>query len=72
MQVAATFKRIFPEEFDRAIPVMRHLEVDKMLMQMDYEMWMWQLVGARGGGRACFLRWKLGCVGGRRAANLVS
>ena len=50
MQVVSTFKRIFPHDFDRAIPVMRHLEVDKMLLQLDYEMWMWQLVRVQGLG----------------------
>lgn len=45
-QVSATFKRLFPEDFDRAIPVIKHYAVDKLLFQMDYHMGQYELVGA--------------------------
>eukprot|EP00798_Chlamydomonas_sp_ICE-L_P013783 gene13783-19691_t len=40
--VTATFKSIFKGDFERAIPVIRHKAVDKLLMRMDREMWQWQ------------------------------
>jgi hypothetical protein len=39
MQVTATFRRIFPDSFDRAIPVLRHQAVDKLLQELDMQMW---------------------------------
>jgi hypothetical protein len=33
--VSATFKRLFPQEFDRAIPVINHRGVDKLLLQWE-------------------------------------
>lgn len=33
--VSATFKRLFPDEFDRAIPVIKHRGVDKLLLQWE-------------------------------------
>lgn len=33
--VSATFKRLFPHEFDRAIPVINHRGVDKLLLQWE-------------------------------------
>ncbi|KAG2438979.1 hypothetical protein HYH02_010771 [Chlamydomonas schloesseri] len=36
--VSATFARMFPDEFDRAIPVINHKEVDLLLMQADNHM----------------------------------
>ncbi|PNW73839.1 hypothetical protein CHLRE_13g574850v5 [Chlamydomonas reinhardtii] len=36
--VSATFARMFPDEFDRAIPVINHKEVDLLLMRADQHM----------------------------------
>ncbi|KAG2443726.1 hypothetical protein HXX76_002072 [Chlamydomonas incerta] len=36
--VSATFARMFPDEFDRAIPVIDHKEVDLLLMRADQHM----------------------------------
>jgi hypothetical protein len=33
--VSATFSRLFPDDFDRAIPVISHREVDKLLIQWE-------------------------------------
>eukprot|EP00798_Chlamydomonas_sp_ICE-L_P017208 gene17208-23528_t len=36
--VTATFKRLFPHDFDRAIPVIRHHHVDRLLSTLDSHM----------------------------------
>jgi len=33
--VSATFSRLFPDDFDRAIPVINHKQVDKLLLQWE-------------------------------------
>ncbi len=33
--VTATFKRLFPDDFDRAVPVLNHKEVDMLLMKWE-------------------------------------
>jgi hypothetical protein len=36
--VSAFFKKLFPADFDRALPVLRHREVDELLAQWDWHM----------------------------------
>ncbi|KAG2500669.1 hypothetical protein HYH03_001435 [Edaphochlamys debaryana] len=36
--VSATFQKLFPDEFDRAIPVINHKEVDQLLSKVDWHM----------------------------------
>lgn len=43
-QVSATFKKIFPDTFDRAIPVLRHDKVDRLLRELDMAMWQYDTV----------------------------
>ena len=56
IQVSATFRRIFPDSFDRAIPIIRHKEVDKLLLQLDMAMWRYEnvrTVGNQAGAATC-------------------
>ena len=40
--VSSTFLKLFPDSFDRAVPVIRHKEVDELLTQLDLCMWDFQ------------------------------
>jgi hypothetical protein len=48
--VSAAFLRLFPEDFDRAIPVINFKEVDLLLMRADQHMAAYEYVSAAGGG----------------------
>lgn len=43
-QVSSTFQKLFPESFDRAIPVIRHRKVDMLLVELDKAMWQYEQV----------------------------
>ncbi|GAX72907.1 hypothetical protein CEUSTIGMA_g362.t1 [Chlamydomonas eustigma] len=53
--VSATFSNLFPDAFDRAIPVIKHKTVDTLLLQLDNIMWKYEqseeLCKSRGGVR---------------------
>ncbi|KAG1670529.1 hypothetical protein FOA52_015394 [Chlamydomonas sp. UWO 241] len=41
-KVSHTFKKIFPDTFDRAIPVLRHDKVDTKLRELDMAVWQYE------------------------------
>ncbi|GAX72909.1 hypothetical protein CEUSTIGMA_g364.t1 [Chlamydomonas eustigma] len=41
--VTSTFRSLFPDDFDRAVPVINHKEVDLLLMQLDLVMWRYEI-----------------------------
>ncbi|GLC55507.1 hypothetical protein PLESTB_000995000 [Pleodorina starrii] len=45
--VSATFSRLFPEDFDRAVPVVNHREVDQLLRRLDGHVAEYERVGQR-------------------------
>lgn len=62
--MSATFRNLFPDTFDRAIPVIRHKGVDKLLLQLDSVMWQYEQAEehsrSRGGRR---VRGRTRCCG---------
>ena len=53
--MSATFRQLFPDSFDRAIPVIKHQAIDKLLIKLDSVMWKYEqaveLLRSRGGGK---------------------
>lgn len=54
--VTATFKRLFPDDFERAVPVIRYKEVDQLLMRLDEHLGAYELVGNVGGDFGAWLQ----------------
>ena len=51
--MSATFKKLFPYDYERSIPVIKHKEVDQLLFRLDYHMGKFELVRLQHRGTGC-------------------